>query len=203
MSIGTYTELQAAIALFSHRGNLTAQIPTFIQLAEARLNAILKARAQSAATTIATVAGVKTAPLPSSLTGIKSLSIADVAPSIDYLTPEQFAEKYSTAWSGAPRHYTVLADLIYFGPTPDAAYSVDCVMNADLPPLTDATPTNAVLTRWPNAYLFASLVELSDYTKDQAANLKWEGRLQEAIAGINQLDWHAGGPLRVRSDVRM
>lgn len=203
MSIGTYSELQASIALFSHRNNLTAQIPTFIRLAETRLNTIVKARVQTTTTTITTVAGARSASLPETLTGIKSLSIADVAPSIDYLSPEKFAERYSTASSGSPRHYTTIGDLIYFGPTPDAAYVVDCVMNADIPPLSDAEPTNSVLTRWPNVYLFASLVELTDYTKDQAANAKWEGRLQEAISGINTLDWHAGGSLRVRSDVRM
>jgi hypothetical protein len=44
MAITTYAELQAAAANWLVRGDLTARIPEFITLAEARLNRVLRAR---------------------------------------------------------------------------------------------------------------------------------------------------------------
>ena len=44
MSISTYAQLQAAVANWLHRTDLTAQIQDFIALAEARLSADIDAR---------------------------------------------------------------------------------------------------------------------------------------------------------------
>lgn len=203
MALGTYSELQASIASWLHRTNLTTQIPDFIVLAEKRIKTMLTARMQGTVSTIATVAGTVTASLPSTLLRIHSLSIANVMPSIDYLSPEQFHEQFSAGESGAPRCYTIIGDLVYFGPTPDAAYSVSCACQVEIAALSDAAPINALLTKWPNVYLYGAMVEATDYIRDVVENEKWEGKFQAAIMGVNLLDWHTGGPLRVRSDVRM
>ena len=45
MALSTYSELQTEIASWLDRSDLTAQIPTFIKLAEARINRTLRVRA--------------------------------------------------------------------------------------------------------------------------------------------------------------
>ncbi|MES2148589.1 MAG: hypothetical protein V4508_02240 [Pseudomonadota bacterium] len=203
MSLDTYANLQLEVADWLHRGNLGTKPQTFIMLAEKRISMLLRARLQETAGTIATVAGVATAALPSTLLGIESLSINGVVPSIDYLSPEQFKQEFpDTGYSGAPRAYTTIGDTIYFGPVPDAVYSVAATYRASVTPLSDAAPTNSLLTKWPNVYLFGALVEGSDYAKDVAAKANWEAKFQDAIAGVNLIDWHAGGLMRVRTDVR-
>lgn len=204
MAIDTYAALQASIAGWIHRTDLTALLPDFITLTEKRITTLLKARASESVTTISTVAGVATAALPASLLGIDSLSIDNVAPAIEYLPPGAYFAHYpDVSYSGAPRHYTIVGEQIFFGPVPDAAYTIKCAMRASVVPLSDAAPTNALLAKWPNVYLYGALVEATDWTKDLEANAKYEGRFQEAIDGINKTDWHAGGPMRVRTDVRM
>jgi len=203
VSIATHTELVTAIIRRLHRTDLDADVPDFIELAEKRISAALRARLTETAGTIATVAGVAYAALPSTLLGIQSLSIAGVTPTIDYLTPDQFKRQYDdSGYTGAPREYTVIGDLIYFGPTPDAVYAVDCAYSASVTPLTASAPTNALLTKWPNVYLYGALAESAEVTRDTESGDRWEARFRDAIGGVNLIDWHAGGLMHVRTDVR-
>ena len=59
MAITTYATLQTAIANFLARSDLTAQIPDFITMAEARMNRELETRAQEKRSTATLVAGDK------------------------------------------------------------------------------------------------------------------------------------------------
>lgn len=203
MALTTYTELVAAIASWTHRTDLATVTPDFIALAEARIKTLLTARLQDTTATITTVAGVATASLSSTLLRIHALSIATLMPSIDYLSPGALSAKYVDGETGTPRNYTTVGDLVHFGPVPDAVYSVTASYQAAVPALTADAPTNSLLTKWPHVYLFGALVESIEYTRNEASRAGWESKFQTAIAGVNLLDWHTGGPMRVRSDVRM
>lgn len=202
MAFSTYPELKASIASWLHRTDLVATIPDFIALGEARIKTMLEARAQGVVLSLPTVAGVATVAIPTAVMGIRTLSIADVAPNIDYVTPDQFHPDYSASNAGVPRQYTTIGDLIYLSPIPDAVYSITCACTTEFTALSDTAPTNALLTKWPNVYLFASLVEAADWAGDTDSLMKWQAKYQAAIEGINKLDWHTAGPMRVRSDVR-
>ena len=65
MAITTYAELQAAAANWLVRGDLTARIPEFITLAEARLNRVLRARLAEVEASLTTTPGARTLALPS------------------------------------------------------------------------------------------------------------------------------------------
>ena len=54
MAIGTYAELQTAVANWLGRDDLTARIPEFIDLAEARLSRELETREQEKRATAST-----------------------------------------------------------------------------------------------------------------------------------------------------
>src|SRR5436190_24024474 len=64
MAITTYAELQAAAANWLVRADLTARIPEFIALAEARLNRVLRARLAETEVALTATPGVRTLPLP-------------------------------------------------------------------------------------------------------------------------------------------
>lgn len=203
MALSNFTDLSASIASWSHRTDTAALIPDFITLAEKRIVTMLRARLQETAATINTVVGVASASLPSTLLGIQSMSIANVSPTIEYVTPDELRRQYpDSTVSGAPRFYTTIGDTAVFGPAPDAVYVVAITYHASVTPLTAAAPVNALLTKWPNTYLFGALVEAANYAKDAVAKQEWDAKFQDAVMGVNMIDWHAGGPMRVRSDVR-
>ena len=56
MALGTYTELKDAIADWLDRSDLTARIPDFIALAEARINRERRIRPMEVRSTIVTTA---------------------------------------------------------------------------------------------------------------------------------------------------
>jgi len=202
MAIGTYAELQAAVARWMHRTNLTGDIPDFIMLAEKRITTMLNADFQNSAGTITTVSGQQYADLPSDLLNAFSLSIPNVTPSIDYVTLEQLNSKYYVGSVGTPQKYSILAGRIYFGPTPDAVYTVKCFYEASIPALSDDAPTNTLLTTWPNIYLWGSLVEAAKFARDKDTQSSFNNDFLEAMESVNILDWSKAGPLTVRSDVR-
>ena len=67
MAIGTYAELQTAVANWLDRDDLTARIPEFITLAEARFNRLLRLRSMESKYNANTVAGQRNLALPTSI----------------------------------------------------------------------------------------------------------------------------------------
>lgn len=202
MALENYADLQACVARWLHRSNMTADIVDCITLAEARIKAVLQAQLQDTTGTLSTVNGQNYVTLPSDLLRAHSLSIANTAPSIDYVTPDQLGATYYEGDVGIPQKYTLIGDRVYFGPTPDRVYTVSCVFQAAVPSLSDAAPTNSLLTKWPNVYLWAVMVEASKFAKDQAAQASYNADFMEAMSNVNIIEWHRGGPLAQRPDTR-
>jgi hypothetical protein len=204
MALATYSDLQASIAAWLHRDDLTAIIPDWIALAEKRINGDLDARLQDTVSTLSTVAATATVAAPTDVVNIRSLTV-QASPNrvLDYLTPDQFNTQYAFAETGMPRMFTVIGANIYLGPTPDAVYSVQCIYKAQVPALSVASPTNWLLTNYPQVYLFASLCMSVMYTADESSLPNWETRYAEAVSSVSKMDWYSGSTMRVRSDVRL
>ena len=65
MALSTFSELKTEIANYVDRSDLTDQIPTFINLAEARINRLVRVRIMESVKISSLVSGVKRYPLPS------------------------------------------------------------------------------------------------------------------------------------------
>ena len=202
MALDTYANLQLAIADWMHRTNLTGNIPDFIRLTETRTTRLLNARLQQIVATITTVSGIQYASMPSDLLRVVSASIPQVAPNLDYVTIDQLNHDFSPDEVGTPRVYTTVGSLIYFGPTPDAAYSVTTTYQMQVPALSDADPTNSLLAKWPDVYLWGAVYHAAKYANDIPKKQEFEADYLQALAEVNIIDWHAGGSMRVKSDVR-
>lgn len=200
MAISTYTELQAAVAAWMHRTDLAGRIPDFIALAETRIKAMLRLRLQNMEGVINTTLGVDSAPVPIGLIKVRSLSIPDVRPEITYVTPGQYFSAFNDDRSGQPYNYTIIGGLIYFGPPPDAAYSANVVYEAEVTPLSNDDPTNIVLSKWPNVYLWGALKEAANFARNVEYEGICEGNFMAAIDAANKMEWHSGGPMRMHVD---
>lgn len=204
MALGTYTDLQTSVGNWLHRSDLAGIIPDWIALAEKRINGDLDARLQDTVTTLSTVAGTATVTIPADVVNIRSLQILSSPNRIlDYLTPDQYNFQYAWGDSGTPRMFTVIGGNLYLGPIPDAIYSLQCEYKAMVPTLSNASPTNWLLTNYPQVYLMATLCESVAYTRDDASLEEWERKYAEAVNSVNAIDWYSGSTMRVRSDVRL
>lgn len=200
MAIATYSDLVAEAAAWAKRTDLTARIPGFITLAESRIKALLDDRLQDSAQTLTTSSGVPYVSLPADYLGARSLSIPGSMGNLGALSAEQYEEGAAEGATGTPRGYSIIGDRLYLYPTPDAAYPLTVVYTAAFPALTAGTPTNALLTRWPNLYLWGALVEAMKFTQNMDMMGVYENDFQAAIAGANLLSWKSSGPMRVQSD---
>ena len=203
MALANYTDLQASVASWLHRSDLTAVIPDFIALAEKRINGDLNARLQDTIATLTTVSGTNTVSLPSDTIDVRSLVVQSSPNSVlNYLTPDQFNTQYAYQYGGIPRSFTVIGGSIYLGPIPDQAYPIQITYRAALPPLA-VNNTNYLMTQYPAVYLNATICVALDYTRDMDKLPVWESKYKESIQTVNSVDWYSGSNMRVRGDVRL
>lgn len=201
---GTYTGLQATIAGFLHRTDMTAIIPDLIILGEARIARDLRLRRQVIRTTLYTVAGNQNITLPADFLEAENISViaGGFDNNLEYVNIERLNVKYPNgSGNSQPRVYTFEANSLLLGPTPDAIYNVDFFYYSRWVALA-TTPANWLLTNHPNIYLFAALAEAGDYTKDNDSASKWEGKYHHGIKTLQDSDdesQFSGAALRVRT----
>jgi hypothetical protein len=183
MGISTYAELQAAAAGWLVRGDLTARIPEFITLAEARLNRILRTRLSETEATITLAEGARTAALPAGFTEPLRLWIvrADGREELPFVEAVRLA---SRTGRGEPGAWSVDGPNVAFDrPSAVATSFVLRLLRAFS--LSPAAPTNALLDEAPDIYLFATLCEAGPFLRDGELAQAYEAKLERAINELN------------------
>lgn len=198
MSLQTYSDLQAAVASWLHRTgdtDLTAIIPDFIRLAEARFNRTLRTRsmlADLASTPL--VSGAAT--LPTDFLAFKELRY-DGSPSYT-LEPRPLEwVRNQPADASQPNYFAVTGTQVVCWPT---AGSIKGTYYQSIPALA-SNSTNWLLTAHPDLYLFAALVEAVLFTQDDSRVQMWGEKasaLIETVQGQDNANTINGGPLTVR-----
>lgn len=186
MAITTYGELQAAAATWLVRADLNARIPEFIALAEARLNRVLRARLAESEVALTMTPGARTLPLPAGFAEPLALWIVDGAQrvALRFIEPSLMPV---TSLQGRPCGWSVDGATLAFDRPSDKAYALTLRMLVKFA-LSDAAPTNALLTNYPDAYLFATLCEAGPFLRDPELAGAYEARLERAIGEINAKD---------------
>ena len=201
MAISNYTELKTAVANWLDRDDLTDRIPEFIALAEARFNRVLRIRAMESKQTASTVAGQQNLALPARFVQMRNVQIntSPVTP-MQYVTPEIFDRLYGGSSSGTPKFYTVIANELQLGPKPDSVQTIEMLFYETFPALSDAAPTNWVITNAPDVYLYGALLEAEPFIMNDARVQLWATAFRQSIADIQEQDnkdRHSGSALRV------
>ena len=186
MAIDTYSALKAAIASWLNREDLTAQIPDFITLAEARFSRELRVNAMvSRDTTVATQNYVE---LPGDW--LQHISIAVTDPvntysALEYISVEQYNDLRNDGLTGTPRFYTIIEQNILLLPWPNSNITLEVTYYKSIPSLSDNNTTNWLLARSPDLYLYGSLIQAEAYLQnDERINL-WAGAVDKTIADMN------------------
>lgn len=198
MSITNYSELQGSVASWLNRGDLSANIPDLITLAECQLSRDLQARGMEAKVTLSTVVGTKTVALPTDMLEMRRLQVTGAYNQpLSYRSPDELSADFSDNSSGQPVVFTVVGANVELAPIPDAVYSLELTYKQRIPALTVSNTTNWLLTNWPDAYLWASLLAATPFIMNDARLPTWSQLYTKAVQGINDVDWYSGTTMKV------
>ncbi len=186
MAITTYAQLQAAAANWLVRSDLTARIPEFITLAEARLNRVLRTRLAEAEVALAATIGGRTIPLPVGFTEPLRVWIDRSGERVELPFIEASLIGASSL-RGEPGAWSIDGANLRFDRPCDLAYALTLRMLRSFA-LSEAAPTNALLSDAPDVYLFATLCEAGPFLRDGELSDAYEARLGRAIGELNAKD---------------
>lgn len=208
MALDTYANLQTAVALWLARPGdtlITPSIPDMITLFESEAERRLFTRFNETSVNLATVAGTPTVALPATfveLRSIKLLALPNVK--LVYVTPEEM----DSTWIGSQQDqsiaYTIEGTNLRLAPTPASVYTIVIGYMAGLPALSVSNTTNWLLTNYPDAYLFGTLVEASAFIMEDERAAGWMARRDRVLDAISLADRKArwgGGSLQIKTDV--
>ena len=202
MAISTYSELQTAAANWLDRSDLSDRIPEFIALAEARFNRILRIRdMETVSTAISTSAGTREYSLPTGFVQKKEFHLTtDPLTPLAYITPEMMTRIWAGSGQGKPEVFTIIADNVRLGPSPDAVYTTSMLYYKTFTALSDSATTNDMLTNNPDVYLYGTLLEAEPFIMNDERVQLWATAFKQAIDDIqfqDNIDRHSGSELRV------
>ena len=204
MAITNYATLQTAVADFLNRDDLTAVIPTFIQLAEAQFSRELRHWRQQRRVT--TTVDEQFENLPSDFIeaihfyidgqhGEKTIEFASMA-------EISRRKQVLSGTGGEPVVYTLNSGQIEFIPVPDDSYPLTMVYYAKLPQLSVTDDENWVLTYYPDLYLYGALMHSAPYLQEDARTQVWAQLYAAAVQNANEDSGNAmysGSPLVMRN----
>lgn len=172
--IQNYTDLQAEIASWLHRSDLTARIPSFIQFAEARINNELRVSKMVRYRTI-NVSG-PTFDRPSDFLEMITIGPTGQADcEYDIVGPRQIRGLHGY-------FYAYVGDQIRLMDDATDPRNVDLAYYARLPALAEAE-TTWLLSDQPDLYLYGALAHSAPFLKDDPRIAVWEAGYQAAKQG--------------------
>lgn len=183
MSITTYAELKTSIADFLDRDDLTSIIPTFISLAEAQIARDVRHWKQEKRVT--TSVDERYENLPNDWLEVKFVALSTGA-MLETVSPSNMADMRARSdTSGVPKYVRMTADQLEFYPTPSSATDISMLYYARVPSLSDAAPSNWLLSDAPDIFLYASLLHSAPYIADDARIQIWGSLYQSGVEKLN------------------
>jgi hypothetical protein len=178
MALTNYTDLVAAINGWLNRSDMTAIAPDLIALAEAEFNRRLRTIEMEGRAT-ATLAGEAIA-LPADFMGLRSISVDNTF--FEQISAQELFDIPTSA--RLPRFVAVTDGQFFFRPAP-ASGTVKIDYYQKIPALTVANPTNWLMTKHPDLYLFAALAQAEFYNWNDGRLPVVKARTEELIEQIN------------------
>jgi hypothetical protein len=166
MALATYDDLKSAILRWVARPDLANDVADFVSLFEAEARTKLNLSDQLTTTTITTVATNPLITIPTDAAAIVSLSVLNgptlVKTTRDYINTTGIAGEF-----GLPQYYVdENATQLRLAPIPSSARDISLVYKRKFASLSVGSPTNWLLTDFPNLYLYGSLRHAKRFMQD-------------------------------------
>lgn len=199
-TITNYTTLQSTIADYLNRADLTAQIPTFIQFAEADFNTrlrtremIVRAEAESSNEYVQ---------LPADWLEAINLHIIDGAQPLRFITLDEadYINKQQIYTNVAA--YSLMNGAIELVPPPGANIDIEMIYYGKITSLSAQNPTNWLLTKAPDIYLYGALMHAQPFLMDDQRMPVFAALYNSRLEALNEESMkstHSGSPLIARA----
>ena len=175
MALANILELKAAVADYTVRSDLP--INTLIALAESKFASSIKHRLSEKHVEIAVAKDAASFLLPADFQEGRSLKVNHrplTLASIDALN----------ATPGETEQYAIVGSTVRLQSRPAAPVTIALTYYARVPALTEATPTNWLLSTFPDVYLYAVLVEYAIWAQDQEKQASYATLLGVALGNL-------------------
>jgi hypothetical protein len=204
MALDNYSDLQAAIAGWLTRTDLTAFITDYISLTEAEADREVRDVAMIVRAT-ATLSN-EYEQLPTDYLEMSAFELYGSPPTwVDYITPQHFNQKRESLWApGRPQNFTIIGEEMRFLPPPDGSYTGEMQYFGQITRLSNSNPTNWLLTKHPAVYLWGSLLKAAPHMRDDDRVETWSALYSTELQSIKDAyrrATHNAGPLRMRSGI--
>lgn len=186
MALSTYSEIKSTIADYLNRADLTAVLPSFVTLAEAKFNRELRTR--DMLTRVQATSDDEYVSLPTDFLQHYSLELdaASAQPSMAYIGPQEAKVlKAQNRTASTTYYYTVIDGAFEIIPAPGSDLDLRMVYYAKIPALSDSNTTNWLLTKSPDLYLYSALLEAAPYLKDDDRVQLWAAARQQVMDAMN------------------
>lgn len=191
MTITLFSELKTAALDWSERSDLSSKASDFVMLCDRRIRKGLAAlssrpRETEVTTDLTPASGVCT--LPTDYMAMKRVQ-ARTSPArrLTYQTQDWLDEAFPDGATGLPAFYTVVGSTagtstLRMYPLTDS--DIRITYYAYPAALSDDNTSNWLLAKYPDVYLYGTLVELEIYAGNDAGAQKWLGFFQGAMQGL-------------------
>lgn len=177
----TYKGLCEAVADYLGRDDLTERIPTFVSLAERRMNRELRLRVMERRAETDVLAGQSAVPLPwrrqagnwdvfMEMRDLTYQGKDGQTENLSYFPPDTYGQSRD---AGRPEGYTIIGRDLFLLPAPEADGKLFLTYYAEIEPLGASQPDNAVLLTAPDLYLYGALIESGPFTRGSVPLEMW------------------------------
>lgn len=193
-AVTTYDALQAQINSYLGRDDLADKVPFFIQLAEAEMNRSLRLKLMERYAKATTWKDQPTRPMPDRhvpgdwdvFLEMRDLRVNGArAKNLAFSSIDNLPERHEL---GFPRMYAIQGRELVLYPTPDAEYELALTYWAEIPPLGEGQPTNDILLRAPDLYLYGALLQSVPFARSSVPEEIWQRFYARAAATLEKSD---------------
>lgn len=189
MAISTYSELQTAVQNWlMGRTDVVAFVPDFVALGEGHINAELRVRQMETVADLTPTSGICTLP-EDYLEYRRVVEKSNPRRTMEYISPTRADHEYPFRQSALSNSFTIIGSSLYTFPLTSS--DVELTYYASVPALSDAAPTNWLLTARPELYLRASLMMAAEFIKDDDEAAKQKALADLVIQQMHRLDERA------------
>lgn len=190
----TYADLVAALEGYLNRTDYTARVPTFITMVEAKLNRLLDDPEMEQRAVLNGTAQYTT--LPDDFKRLIGVTTGIGLP-LKQVTGSEITSLSQTG-TGEPRQFALVDGAITFAPV-STINQISILYTRRIPGLSASNPTNWLLDRAPDLYLYGALMQAHIYgwNDERVPGFKalFDEAVEEMRADASNRRW-GGSPLR-------
>jgi hypothetical protein len=184
MALASYTDLKTSIETWLARADLSALSADFITLCEADLNATLITQAQLSAETLGSTDAAGAVALPADFIAMHYVLSADDGLMIDQFSEMPMNEGLTLGQLGG---YRIAGNAIETVPAiANRSNVLKYRYYKTIPALSGTNTTNWLLIKFPNVYLYGSLMQAEAFIKDDPRVPVWKAAYDEAVMKVKQ-----------------